>query len=51
MSNYVAAIWRGNGHERSRWAVLCLESRCFTFPSAYGRANAERVAARMNRDA
>jgi len=47
---YEAAIWRGNGSDRSRWAVVG-PTGCYTFPSAYGRKNAERLAARMTREA
>ena len=46
---YCAAIWPGNGSERARWAVLG-PTGCYTFPSTYGRKNAERLAARYNRE-
>lgn len=46
---YCAAIWPGNGSERARWAVLG-PTGCYTFPRAYGRKNAERLAARYNRE-
>jgi len=46
---YCAAIWPGNGSERARWAVLG-PTGCYTFPSAYGRKNAERLAKQYNRE-
>lgn len=46
---YCAAIWPGNGSERARWAVLG-PTGCYTFPSAYGRKNAERLAQQYNKD-
>ncbi len=49
--NYSAAIWRGYGQERDRWAVHCAASGCFYFPARYGRRAAESMAARMNRKA
>lgn len=48
--NYSAAIWPGNGVERSRWAVLCRASACYYFPARYGRKAAETMAARMNKE-
>lgn len=46
--NYSAAIWRGYGAERPRWAVYCAASACFYFPRRYGRAAAESMARTMN---
>lgn len=47
-NNYSAAIWRGNGVDRARWAVFSAASGCWTFPSGYGRRNAERLARQLN---
>ena len=49
--NYSAAIWRGYGADRDRWAVYCSASRTFYFPARYGRREAESMAIRMNRNA
>lgn len=48
--NYSAAIWRGYGSARDRWAVYCAASRCFYFPARYGRKAAETMAGRMNKE-
>lgn len=50
-ANYSAAIWRGYGGERDRWAVHCRATGVYYFPARYGRQAAERQAARMNRAA
>lgn len=50
-NNYSAAVWRGYGQERDRWAVHCQQSGCYYFPARYGREAAERMAAQMNRNA
>lgn len=46
--NYSAAIWRGYGQERARWAVHCAATGCYYFPRRYGRAAAETMARTMN---
>lgn len=46
--NYSAAIWRGYGAERPRWAVHCADTGCYYFPRRYGRAAAESMARTMN---
>lgn len=48
MKRYVADIWRGNGAERARWAVLG-PTGCYTFPAHYGRKAAESLAKRLNK--
>lgn len=47
MRNYEAAIWRGYGNERPRWAVFCKATHVFYFPDRYGRKAAEKLARQM----
>lgn len=50
MMNYEAAIYRGHGAYRDRWAVYCKATSVFYFPARYGRKAAESMAARMNKE-
>ena len=46
---YSTAQYR-DSNGRARWAVYCAASRVWYFPNRYGRAAAERMAARLNRE-
>ena len=48
---YSAQQYRDTDSGRYRWAVLCSVTSCWYFPKQYGKAAAEAMAARMNKEA
>jgi len=49
--NYQAAIYQGTNGDRNRWAVYQTRSATWIFPTRYGKASAQRLADKLNRNA